>query len=816
MINPFFTRKVNEKLWSLSALYRIETIPSSISEKTFRQILTNVSEKGTSLELFFVSGEKKVFPLELYLLIRIKGTNPLELSPKMTRLTDNFQTFLSYSGISVSIQSEDDIREFDFALSNRRTIALLVPGGIKRKSKFQYLPAGYDACEEIDLAYISSIISEHRDAGLSMQMTRAAFLPEEVNAITVNLEKYRSHQSEESLHSANVFSHYMMMQNDMIFFTCLTIWGDDSSLNLILNSLHSSGYEAVLVPSELFYECSYFGEGDILLQKHACENGHITPPGVKVPFGCMRLDYLTDAAGTIKFLNKINNLSELKGVAGVANSFDIKKIPDKYIEGTGLNIGCLVGTDKAVTLPEDNLVKHAVISGMPGSGKTSLIFKILNELYLKGVPFIAIEPAKTEYRELLDTIPDLKILTPGRTDVSPVMFNPFIPPKNISLEQFLPSLEEAFNTAFSMTTPLDVIFPEALRNCYAEYGWTADSTSDSPGVTAFGMHEFICSFKREVQRSNYDPESKQNLMSGGTLRFQSLLNANNYLFDTDKAISFEELLNGHSIIELDAIDNPEHKALVLSLILMQIKLVIRRNQKKDSILKNILLLDEAHVILGASDYKARKNEADPSGKIRKSYIEMVKVNRAYGTGMIFADQSLSILEDFVNNSDVKITMHLENADERQFLASNLGYSSEIYNNLGSLAIGQYYMSCEDIREPLLIQAPDTRAELSIRHDISDEEVADRMKVRHQRPFITCTCKKYCDISIRNEAEYLARKLIGQISEEMLKDNTALEKYMKLNLNDALGPMVEDSDNEKKLLKCTRLQFERMIKQRVSF
>ena len=75
------------------------------------------------------------------------------------------------------------------------------------------------------------------------------------------------------------------------------------------------------------------------------------------------------------------------------------------------------------------LAKHGLIVGVPGSGKTTAMFNILYQLWNgeHKIPFIILEPAKTEYRAL-KTLPefaeDLLVFTLGDESVSPFRFNP--------------------------------------------------------------------------------------------------------------------------------------------------------------------------------------------------------------------------------------------------------------------------------------------------------------------------------------------------------------------------------------------------------
>lgn len=107
------------------------------------------------------------------------------------------------------------------------------------------------------------------------------------------------------------------------------------------------------------------------------------------------------------------------------------------------------------------------------------------------IPFLAIEPTKSEYRSLIDDIKDLQIFTPGKNTVSPYIINPFLPPTGVTVESYVPSLMSAFKAAFSMPDPLPDIFLSAINDCYNEYGWKTDSTKDDPTVQRFGLYEFI-------------------------------------------------------------------------------------------------------------------------------------------------------------------------------------------------------------------------------------------------------------------------------------------------------------------------------------
>ncbi|MBO4535263.1 MAG: DUF87 domain-containing protein, partial [Clostridia bacterium] len=154
-----------------------------------------------------------------------------------------------------------------------------------------------------------------------------------------------------------------------------------------------------------------------------------------------------------------------------------------------INAGDIVVGHLKSSAREDNigfslndLTKHMLVVGTPGSGKTTFSIGVLDRLWKEHhIPFLVIEPAKNEYRALLHSIPDLQVFTPGKFSISPFVFNPFVLPKNVTLEAYKHTLKTAFAAAVTMTTPLDLIFEESINNCYSDYRWLDTSTAENGG-----------------------------------------------------------------------------------------------------------------------------------------------------------------------------------------------------------------------------------------------------------------------------------------------------------------------------------------------
>ena len=417
---------------------------------------------------------------------------------------------------------------------------------------------------------------------------------------------------------------------------------------------------------------------------------------------------------------------------------------------------------------------------------------------------------------MIDAIDDLQIYTPGNNSVSPFMLNPFIPPKGITVEKYIPSLFSGFRAAFSMPTPLDAAFLQAIRSTYTRYGWRDYSKTGDPEVTPFGMHEFIIVFKDLIEKSNYSREVKGNLQSGGVLRLSNLLQQNRYIFDTINTIPVEDLLSRPTVIELNAIDNPEQKALIISLLLINIGAYVKSKQAEPAGLENVILLDEAHVLLGQKQ-RSNGNDTPDAQSFAVQLVEnLIAEIRAYGTSIIIADQRPSAVGDaIVANTDIKIVFRLTEKREKEIIAESADFDESMQTQISHLDRGQAFVYYNRLYKPQLVQTPDIRKDMNIRIKVSDEEVQSRCrawvgKEQLLKPYSQC---RYClggglgcAYKIRADAEFYASSLWDKISSRITDAKSLLVHCNGIPIlleGELRKQKAEDRDG---LIICIRLAF----------
>ena len=61
-------------------------------------------------------------------------------------------------------------------------------------------------------------------------------------------------------------------------------------------------------------------------------------------------------------------------------------------------------TQTKVELDVNSLAMHTFITGSTGSGKSNAVYHLLDEIKKKDIPFLVVEPAKGEYKDVFKNV----------------------------------------------------------------------------------------------------------------------------------------------------------------------------------------------------------------------------------------------------------------------------------------------------------------------------------------------------------------------------------------------------------------------------
>lgn len=530
-----------------------------------------------------------------------------------------------------------------------------------------------------------------------------------------------------------------------------------------------------------------------------------------------RLPYLISADESSEFFRlPIGNKDISAGFKINETGRNSKTYSQNIINSGDIELGILKSSsDKnSIGLSLKDLAKHMLIVGTPGSGKTTFSVGLLDRLWKEHhIPFLVIEPAKNEYRALVQSIPELQVFTPGKNFISPFVFNPFVPPKNVRLETYKSTLKTAFAAGVSMSSPLDKIFEDTINNCYSDFRWLDTYTIDDKGQR-FNITDFIKCFQETFDEIGYTGDAR-NIGRAGIVRLKSLVN----LFDNYFSIPIEDMLTKPTIIELAAIENSDQKALIIALLLLSILAYVNANYVGEGGLRNFILLEEAHVLLDTSS-GGGEGAANPAAIAQGLVKRMLAEIRSYGVGLAIADQSpRKVGIDIVALTDIKVAFRLVEGQDKQILADSTSMSDIQVSRLAKLKPGEAFLFFNRLDEPEEIITPNYRMENKISISLSDESIKElstywKDKQDKLRPYPECQlcpyCKESCDYNRRVLAKEVARRIFNKHIKAGAKD---IEKvvFVFSKIISLIVSELNDETFDRPLLSCVKVHLWRRIK-----
>ena len=389
-------------------------------------------------------------------------------------------------------------------------------------------------------------------------------------------------------------------------------------------------------------------------------------------------------------------------------------------------------TSHEARIPVDTLTKHCFITGMTGSGKTTSCFSILLQLHRLGIPFLVVEPVKSEYRSLLAHITGLQVFTLGDEDTAPFRLNIFEPPQDVKVQTHLENLEAAWNASFVMYAPLPYVVKEVLAETYTACGWDIRENKRGRPIT---LEDFRAQSERVSRRLGYEPKVVMDIEAALKTRITSLsLGGKGPMFNTVASIPMDDLLRRPTIIELKNIQNNEEKAFVAALLLTDVVEYIERKGSSKQ-LRHFTLIEEAHRLLpNISSQKGDPESADPRKRTVEQFANMLAEVRAYGEGLAIVEQiPTKIIPDAIKNTATKVAHRVPAADDREVLAGAMSLTKAQSGVFTALKPGEAIISLERHPLPIRIQAPNIIESIGFPlGEIGDEEVERRMTAFYLR------------------------------------------------------------------------------------
>ena len=384
-------------------------------------------------------------------------------------------------------------------------------------------------------------------------------------------------------------------------------------------------------------------------------------------------------------------------------------------------------TSQRFTLSLEALNSHLFVSGATGGGKSNTIKHILLALQKikTPIPFLVIEPAKSEYKNLILDIPSLFVFRPGTINDT-FRFNPFVfehshknlaNNKGITLTKHIDMLKTTFSSAFPMVGPMPYILEDALYQIYVDKGWNLE-TEDNPYFTDSdsadydrkmllfpNMHDLYAKIESVVEQSGYAGEADSNIKAALKTRIKNLtLGIKGKIFNSRHCISSKILFENPAVIELSAIINDEEKAFLMGLLLNKLAMYREQTSKAKNELKHLCVIEEAHRLLPNISLDRSSEEANARGKAVEVFVNILSEIRSLGEGLVIADQVASKLhKDVIKNTNTKIVHRTMDREDRELVGNAINLNESQILDIGELKKGEAIVHSNDVHQAFMVK-----------------------------------------------------------------------------------------------------------------
>lgn len=343
-------------------------------------------------------------------------------------------------------------------------------------------------------------------------------------------------------------------------------------------------------------------------------------------------------------------------------------------------------TNKVVELDNRSLNMHTFITGSTGSGKSNAVYQMLTELRQDKIPFMVIEPAKGEYKDVFGHLPDVRVFSTNPNIAQLININPFMFPQSIHVLEHVDGLVEIFSVCWPMYDAMPAFFKDAILRSYETVGWDLGSSTFDGEEPEYPDFEVLTEQLDElIGNSDYASDIKSNYRGALLTRVKSLtVGLNKSIFTTEQT-PYAQLFDDNCILDISRVKSTETKALIMGLMVYMLN-EYRVDQKNENNvgLRHVTVLEEAHNLLK----NTKGGESELIGKSIEMLTNAIAEIRTYGEGFIIVDQSPSSVDiAAIKNTNTKIVLRTPEAGDREAVGRSMGLTDDQVNEIAKLPSG---------------------------------------------------------------------------------------------------------------------------------
>jgi len=462
--------------------------------------------------------------------------------------------------------------------------------------------------------------------------------------------------------------------------------------------------------------------------------------------------------------------------------------------------------DHKCSAPINDLTKHGLIAGVTGSGKTNTVFSILEQINGSyNIPFLVIEPAKSEYRDLLTFIPSLLVFSLGeeRHGVSfPFRLNPFLFPDGISLQTHIDFLKAVFNASFVMWAPMPYILEECIHRIYEDKGWNLVTSMNPRGRAEDSfptLTDLFWKIDEVVERIGYQDKTSMDIKAALKTRINNLcVGGKGAMLNTTASVSFDDIMSKPVVMELKYLGNDEEKAFMMGLILMAVweyyEAAQSQNINAGDSLRHLLVIEEAHRLLAnVPTEKTSEDQSNVKGKGVETFSNILAEIRAYGEGVLVSEQiPVKLAPDVIKNSNMKIMHRIVAKEDRELMGDAMNLDKNQKRHAAALETGEAIFFREGLDRAVKIKVDisnTNKTEKSYTNADINESMTGKFYNRYPRLLNKFPACNTCPHNATDEGERI-KKIIETLSTGTGWEDTGIRFFLPYLIEPSRGNAFE--------------------------
>jgi DNA helicase HerA-like ATPase len=365
----------------------------------------------------------------------------------------------------------------------------------------------------------------------------------------------------------------------------------------------------------------------------------------------------------------------------------------------------------AFRVPMSTLNRHTFVTGATGAGKSQTVRHILESCTRAGLPWLAIEPAKSEYAAMAGRIAgtgQVTVINPSEPGAVPLSVNPLAPEPGYPVQAHIDMVRALFQAAFDAEEPFPQIMSQALQQVYEQAGWDVVTGAGLPGAVVEPAIPTLEQLQRTalgvIEDVGYGPEMAADVRGFVDVRLRSLrVGSAGRFFEGGHPADIAELLRRNVVLAIEDVANDEDKAFLMGTLIIRLVeyLRLRARRERTSGLRHVIVIEEAHRLL-----RNRGGNERAGSHAVELFAGMLAEIRAYGEGIVVAEQiPAKLVPDVVKNTALKIVHRLPAHDDRQVVGAAMNLDDEQSRQVVSLEPGVAAVFADGMDRPLRIRVP---------------------------------------------------------------------------------------------------------------